>query len=143
MGYKIFVDINIWVDLLNSERLNHLDAIKVIDMAEKGDCVAFVTESVLNTTAYLLRKDYSVPKLKGLFNHLLSFTELIPVTSIIYSKELQNALNDVEDAILYTAALNANIDYFITADLNDLKKLEVQELPVMTAKDFFNKASHQ
>jgi len=136
MAYKIFLDINILIDLLDNKRSNHSDAVSLMNYAEASACYALVTESVLNTTAYLIRKDYPPAKLRQLFNHLLAFVELIPVTTLIYTSGLQRTINDVEDAILYAAALHASVDYFITDDTKDFKKLEIPALPIMTAKDF-------
>ena len=138
MAYKIFLDINVLIDLLDNNRTNHSYAVSVINHAEAGDCYAYVTESVLNTTAYLIRKDYPPAKLRQLFNHLLAFVELIPVTTLIYTNGVQRAINDVEDAILYTAALHKSIDFFITNDIKDFKKLEIPVLPVLFAKDFLS-----
>ena len=139
MAYKIFLDINVLIDLLDSKRSNHTYAVSLIDKAEASSCYGFVTESVLNTTAYLIRKDYSPAKVRQLFNDLLAFVELVPVTTFIYTIGLQHMLNDVEDAILYAAALHASVDYFITNDTKDYKKLEIPALPVLTAKDFLSK----
>ena len=136
MAYKIFLDINILIDLLDNKRANHPYALSVINHAEAGDCYAYVTESVLNTTAYLIRKDYPPAKLRQLFNHLLAFVELIPVTTLIYTNGVQRTVNDVEDAILYTAALHSSLDFFLTNDIKDFKKLQIPALPVMTAKEF-------
>lgn len=136
MANKIFSDINILIDLLDSKRKHHAEAVHLLNEAEKGNCYIFITESVLNTTAYLIRKDYSTIKLKELFNHLLSFAELIPVSSFIYSSGLQRMVNDVEDAILYAAALSANLDFFVTNDTKDFKKLEIPSLPVVSAREF-------
>lgn len=136
MAYKIFLDTNILIDLLDDERLHHTNAIRLINEAENGNCTMYVTESVLNTTAYLVRKDYPTQKLIPLFNHLLSFVEVIPVNTITYQMGLHKAVNDIEDAILYAAALAENLNYFITNDLKDLRKLEVPKLPVLQAKDF-------
>ena len=138
MAYKIFLDINILIDLLDNKRANHPDAVNLINHEEAGDCYAYVTESVLNTTAYLIRKDYPPAKLRQLFNHLLAFVELIPVTTLIYTNGVQRTINDVEDAILYTAALHSSVDFFLTNDLKDFKRLEIPALPVMTAKDFLS-----
>ena len=138
MAFKIFLDINILIDLLDDKRTNHSDAVILIEQAEAGAVYAFVTESVLNTTAYLIRKDYTPPKLRQLFNHLLSFVELIPVTTLIYTSGVLRTINDVEDAILYTAALHASIDFFITDDIKDFRKLETPALQVMTASEFLS-----
>ena len=138
MACKIFLDINILIDLLDDKRSNHPDAVKLIDLVEAGACYGYVTGSVLNTTDYLIRKDYSPPKLRQLLNHFLSFVELIPVTTLIYTSGVQRTINDVEDAILYTAALHASVDFFITDDMKDFRKLEIPALPVMTATEFLS-----
>jgi predicted nucleic acid-binding protein len=138
MAYKIFLDINILIDMLDDKRSNHTNAVKLIDMAEAGDCFAYVTESVLHTTAYLIRKTYTPAKFRQLFNHLLTFVELIPVTTLMYTSGLQRVINDVEDAILYTAALHASLDFYITNDIKDFRRLEIPTLPVMTAEDFLS-----
>jgi predicted nucleic acid-binding protein len=136
MAYKIFLDINILIDLLDEQRLHHSSAVELIHKAENNICLAHVTESVLNTTAYLIRKDYPPAKLIALFNHLLSFTQVIPVDTITYSAGLQKAVNDIEDAVIYAAALKHKLDFFITNDLKDFKKLEQPYLPIVQAKSF-------
>ncbi len=136
MAFKIFLDINVLIDLLDNKRSNHTYAVSLIDKTEAASCYGFVTESVLNTTAYLIRKDYSPAKVRQFFTDLLSFVELIPVTTFVYTLGLQHMKNDVEDAILYTAALHASVDYFITNDTKDFRKLEIPALPIMTAKEF-------
>ena len=135
MAFKILIDTNILIDLLDANRLNHQAAIDLFNEAENNNLSVFVSESVLNTTAYLVRKDYSVKQIKDVFQHLLSFVEIIPVNNFTYTAGLQMAVNDLEDAILYSAALAKRLDYFITNDIKDLRKIELPALPVMQAKD--------
>ncbi len=135
MAFKILIDTNILIDLLDAKRLNHQAAIDLFNEAENNNLSVFVSESVLNTTAYLVRKDYSVKQIKDVFQHLLSFVEIIPVNNFTYTAGLQMAVNDLEDAILYSAALAKRLDYFITNDIKDLRKIELAALPVMQAKD--------
>lgn len=136
MVYKLFLDINILIDLLDKKRSNHEDAATLISAAEDGRVYSFVTESVLNTASYLIRKDFSVKRTIELFNHYLSFTELIPIDNAIYLSGLQAAVNDIEDAILYSAALHQKLNYFITNDIKDFHKIQTESLPVMVAKEF-------
>lgn len=136
MVYKLFLDINILIDLLDKKRSNHEDAVTLISAAEDGRVYSFVTESVLNTASYLIRKDFSVKRTIELFNHYLSFTELIPIDNAIYLSGLQAAVNDIEDAILYSAALHQKLNYFITNDIKDFHKIQTESLPVMVAKEF-------
>lgn len=136
MAYKIFLDTNILIDLLDKQRPQHISAVELIDKVEAGYCFAFVTESVLNTMAYLIRKDYTTAKLIPLLNHLLSFTEVIGINTLTYKNGLQIAVNDIEDAILYAAALEKKLDFFVTNNTRDFKKIESKLLPVIQAKDF-------
>jgi predicted nucleic acid-binding protein len=138
MAYKIFLDRNILIDFLDNQRANHVAAAELIDQAEAGNCFSYVTESVLNTTAYLLRKAYPAKKIKSLLHDLLSFTELIPVNKVMYITGLNSAVNDLEDSILYTAAIHARLDYYITNDSTHFQQLEVATLPVLTARKFLD-----
>jgi predicted nucleic acid-binding protein len=136
MATKIFVDINIFIDLFDNKRANHQDAIVLFEHLENSNCNGFVTECVLNTTAYLVRKDYTADKLKLMFQHLLSFVQLIPVSNSIYSNALNFNSPDIEDAVLYAAAIDAKLNYFITSNHKDFKKMEIASLPILSLKEF-------
>jgi len=136
MATKIFVDINIFIDLFDNKRANHQDAIVLFEHLENSNCNGFVTECVLNTTAYLVRKDYTADKLKLMFQHLLSFVQLIPVSNSIYSNALNFNSPDIEDAVLYAAAIDAKLNYFITSNHKDFKKIEIASLPILSLKEF-------
>jgi len=135
MAFKVFFDINILIDLLDKNRLNHQDAITIVRDAEEGNINGFVSESVLNTTAYLIRKDFSTKQIIQLVNHLLSFVQVIPINTISYLSGLQRTINDIEDSILYSAALHEGLDFFITNDIKDFKKIEIAALPVIQARE--------
>lgn len=135
MASKIFIDINILIDFLDPKRLKHIDAAELLDKAESGICMPYATESVLNTVAYLVRKDFNAKAVSAVFEHLLTFLEIIPVYKNAYQYALRNVANDVEDAVLYQAALENNIDYFITNDLKDFRKIATVSLPVKTAAE--------
>jgi predicted nucleic acid-binding protein len=135
MAFKLFIDINIIVDLLDSERSGHSHAVKLIDEAEATRCICFVTESVLNTTAYLVRKDYNVASLTKMFFHLLTFIQLLPVYTKTYQFASHMAVNDIEDAVLYQTAIDNNLDYFVTSDVKDYKRIALPSLPVITTSE--------
>jgi predicted nucleic acid-binding protein len=136
MATKIFVDTNIFIDLFDNKRANHQDAIVLFEQLENGSCTGFVTECVLNTTAYLVRKDYAADKLKLMFQHLLYFIQLIPVSNSIYNNALNFNSPDIENAVLYAAAIDAKLNYFITSNHKDFKKMEIASLPILSLKEF-------
>lgn len=139
MANKVFVDTNILIDLFDSSRQHHLSAIQLFDALEHNVVRGFVTESVLNTTAYLLRKEFSTTRIKEIFNHLLLFVNLVPVTNKIYQNALLVVANDIEDAVLYTAALEAKIHFFVTSNTKDFKKIEQKQLPIISSHEFIKK----
>ena len=136
MAIKLFVDTNIIIDFLDRDRKNNKDAIAFFEELENGKCVGYVTECVLNTTAYLLRKHYTTQQLRPIFQHLLSFIQLVPVSNSTYKNALHFSSTDIEDAVLYSAAIDAKLNYFITSNHKDFKKMEIASLPVFSLDDF-------
>ena len=135
MAIKIFLDTNIVIDFFDPTRPEHIDAVEIFAAIENENFQGFLSESVLNTSAYILRKQYTVHSLKEMLSHLLTFTKIIPCNNMLYKKGLQLLSNDIEDAVLYQLAFENNLDYFITSDKKDFKKLSSVILPVITAKD--------
>jgi predicted nucleic acid-binding protein len=136
MAIKIFIDTNIFIDLFDNKRANHQDAVVLFEQLENGGCTGFVTECVLNTTAYLVRKDYAADKIKLMFQHLLSFIQLIPVSNVTYNNALHFTASDIEDAVLYAASIEAKLNYFISSNQKDFRKMEIASLPVLSLKEF-------
>lgn len=141
MVNKVFIDINILIDLFDASRQHHESAIILFDNMEEKKCKGYLTESVLNTTSYLIRKDFNSSKLKAMFNHLLSFVDLIPVSNKTYLNGLNFSANDIEDAVLYAAALEAKLNFFITTNTKDFKKIEQSNLPIITSTEFLKRKS--
>ena len=135
MAIKIFLDTNIIIDFFDPTRPEHDSAVAVVAAIENEKFEAYLSESVLNTSAYILRKQYTVDSLKEMLSHLLIFTKIISCNNTLYKKGLQLLSNDIEDAILYQLAFENNLDYFITSDKKDFKKISSSSLPVLAAKD--------
>ena len=136
MATKIFLDTNIIIDFFEPTRAEHKAAVALITAIENEIIEGYLSESVLNTTAYILRKQYSIDALQEMLHHLLTFTKIIGCSNAIYKKGLQLLSNDIEDAILYQLAFENNIDFFITSDKKDFRKLSSVLLPAINAKDF-------
>lgn len=105
MTVKVFLDINIIIDFFDPTRLKHQWAVSVISAIENDDLDSYLTESVLNTAAYILRKQYSANSLREILSHLLSFTRIISCTNDLYNRSLSLSGNDIEDAVFYQLAL--------------------------------------
>jgi predicted nucleic acid-binding protein len=135
MASKLFLDTNILLDFLDKSRKNHADAVKLLSQGETGHYTLYTSESVINTTIYIISKLIPRATIVSIVEALLVFVQILPANNTIVLKALQMAKNDLEDAVLYQIALAHQMDFFITNDLKDLKRLQVKELPVINAKD--------
>ncbi|MEP6466221.1 MAG: type II toxin-antitoxin system VapC family toxin [Parafilimonas sp.] len=136
MAYKIFLDTNIIVDFLQPVRPFHDDARELFIQLSKDVFTAFISESVLTTTVYLIRKDYSVSQLNLLLHNLNQKMQMLSCSNYHVSTAIQKQPSDFEDALLYQIALHHRMDYFITSNLKDFSKIKTPQLPVLRAKDF-------
>ncbi len=136
MTYKIFLDTNILIDFFVQSRIHHLSAQKIFTQIESGKVKGFICETVLNTTAYLLQKDYPAKKLKGIFDEMLDFITILSTDNDIFKKAYKNNINDLEDAVLYQIAVSNKMDYFISNDKKHYKYVDADQLPVITSGHF-------
>ena len=134
MACKIFLDTNVIADFLDRERMEHASALDLFNEIEQQNVHAFFSESVINTASYILRKIIPIPQFKILMNDMIAQIRILPCTNAIVEDAYKNAKNDLEDAVLYQVALSGKVDYFITSDTKDFKKLERASLSVVSAK---------
>lgn len=137
MIYKIFLDINILIDFFVASRLNHHYAVEIFSLAERKLLKGYVSESVVCTTAWLLRKDYPTKELRNIFIKMLDLFTLLSCNERICKDAFNSNIPDIEDAVLYHIALHNRMDYFITNDKNDFKNVKVN-LPVLSSPHFIN-----
>lgn len=134
MVCKIFLDINIVADFLDEERPEHASALILFDKIEKRQVQAYFSESVVNTACYVMRKIASATVLKDFIKGLLSFIGYLQSSPDTILSAYHIAKNDLEDAVLYQIALENKLDYFVTSDIKDYKKIEHPLLPVVSSK---------
>lgn len=137
MAYKIFLDTNIIIDFFDSQRNDNQNAIDILKKINEGAVSGFVSESVITTTAYILSRTFKEKFDKESIFQLCEFITVLPCTSktIINSRKPFKA--DFEDSILYEIALENNLDYFLTNDIKDFKKISNRSLPVVNYKQLF------
>lgn len=136
MVYKIFLDTNILIDFFVRSRENHKIAQQIFALIETKKAKGFVSETVINTTAYLLRKDYSIGELKDIFDEMLDHVIVLAGSNKIFKDAYKNSINDMEDAVLYQIALNNKMDYFISNDKTHFKNVGINILPVIASGKF-------
>lgn len=133
MGYKIFLDTNIILDLF-MERNFELAAInEIINLSGNRLLEIYISESAITTTFYILRKEKKIDTLSA-FRELCKTINVIPFTKDILYFPVEK-YKDTEDGILYFLASKAEMDYFITRNAKDFIFL-FPSLPVMTPTNF-------
>lgn len=136
MGYKAFLDTNIIVDLLDPLRPSHEESMDLFKMLDEGKLIAYYSESVVTTTAYVIRKDYSKEKIGEIIGSLNKRITLLPCATENINQAIAKLPPDFEDALLYEIAMDHQLDYFITSNSKDFKRIEKSLLPVLNAKQF-------
>lgn len=136
MAFKVFLDTNIIVDFLQPVRPFYKDAHDLFMHLYKNNFTAFSSESVITTTIYLIQKDYSITEINQLIKNLNQRLKILPCANHLIFSAVEKEPSDFEDALLYEIALHHQLDYFITSNIKDLKKIQRTELPVVRAKEF-------
>jgi predicted nucleic acid-binding protein len=137
---KVFVDTNIILDHA-LDRAFADEAGKIFAMSEEGEIYCYISPGALYTLAYVLEKaikNIDIVKEKL----LLYLTFLTPVSNLPVNFEQalnDKAFDDIEDAFQYYTALQAGCNFFVTVNVKDFKKGEINELPVFKPDDYLRR----
>ena len=135
MAHKIFLDANIMLDFTLQREIGFDAAQKIIEETMRGKVKTFVTPAVIHICGYWLKKKYDIKITKELLLLLLNDIKVIDSSHVITVQALHSDMTDVEDALQYYAALQHNLDFFISRDA-PLKKAAKPSLPVYTPSEF-------
>ena len=136
MVYSIFLDTNIIIDFLDPLRPFHNEAMSLFKRLNEGRLKGYYSESVVTTTAFVIRKDFSKKDICAVINSLNKKIILLPCSAQFIEDASVILPPDFEDALLYQIALHHQLDYFITANTTDFKSFSKSILPVITPADF-------
>jgi predicted nucleic acid-binding protein len=136
MAVKSFIDTNILLDIFDPLRPYHIEARQLFDHLDLDKFQAYYTESVITTFAYVIRKDFLPDDICQIVDSLNKKMILLPCSNLAVKLAAVKLPPDFEDALLYEIALHHQLDFFITSNTKDFKKIQVQVLPVLTAANF-------
>lgn len=135
MAYKIFLGANIVLDVLHADRESHADAKKLFFAIESNRCAAYYSESILTIVAYVLRKQMTSNQINLIITELNKKINFLSCSKMHVSLAAQQNPPDFEDSLLYQIALHHQMDYFVTGNVKDFKKIQQPALPVIPAKE--------
>ena len=116
MSKKIFLDINIVIDIIDRKRANHKKAQSVILKTIEDNFDIYISEDMITTVYYILRGDLTV---LSFFQNIIDRWNIVPFgketieQSISYS--LENS-SDLEDTLQCFCAKNSGCDILLTSD---------------------------
>jgi hypothetical protein len=137
MATRIFLDTNIFLDLLDNQRQCHKEAVLLFELIDNGEVIAFFSESVVTTTDYLLQKLLSKDLRTEFFGEISKKIQMLPCSNMILDRAVSLEFGDLEDLILFQLALENKVDFFIT---NDKKLLNstLKGIQLIQAGQFLN-----
>lgn len=116
------------------ERKYELDSIdEIFKLGGKEIINLFISESVITTAFYILRKEIRIDTLSA-FREMCKTMNVIPFSNDILYYPLEK-YNDTEDGLLYFLAYKAKMNFFITRNVKDFKFL-FPSLPVLSPSNF-------
>lgn len=137
MASKIFIDTNVYLDVLMHRGTQWQDAEALLLLAEQKRLKAYTSASNLLNLIYVLETEKVIKT--EIIRHcitILKFSALTNPDNLTFEMALNASFSDLEDAVQYFTALSIpGIDYFITSNKKDFKKA-VAALPVVSPKEF-------
>jgi len=135
---KVFLDANILIDILDTNRPSSVESAEVFEVLVRGveNFTLFTSCDLLTTVYYFTRKPLgqkiALEKIKKL-NHIIKVIEFgnSEVSEAIELMERNEKYSDLEDTIQYVMARKEKCDYIITND----KKFASGDVPVLSSEE--------
>lgn len=134
MASKIFLDANVLLDF-TLKRKDYSHAKKLIELIIEGKIQGFITPAIIHIAGYWLTKAYGAKEAKKLMLSLLADIHSIDIPHEIVVNALLSHIDDIEDALQYSAAIHHKLNYFISQD-KKLKRESTLLLPVYSVSEF-------
>jgi predicted nucleic acid-binding protein len=133
MGYKVFIDSDILLDLFLSRNPFSVYTQEILRLAEGGELTASTSSIIVNNLYYFIKKYTDKDSAKKAIKQLMKFCSVLPVDETIVSAALDSNFGDFEDALQYHTALKFNCEKLLTRNLKHYKQATI---PVLTAEQF-------
>lgn len=135
---RVLFDVNVVLDVL-LDRKPHAEASAAAWAAvETGMAEGLLAAHAVTTIHYLVRKETSVAKAKGIISAILRVFGIAAVDSTVIQEALQLSCPDFEDAVTAAAARLANCDYIVTRDPKGFRGSPVRPLTPEAAMPLFS-----
>jgi len=124
---KVFIDTNIFLDILCKRDLFVDDALSIFDMAVDGRIELLISDLSIANIKYVTRKEIPSDKFYDLIQTFRSIFTIVPLGAGVVDNAVSLRANDFEDALQYFSAVQAGADCLVTRNIKDYRfaKMEV------------------
>lgn len=130
---KIFVDADIFLDLLLDREPHAEYAAKIFDLSSQEHFQIYTTAVIFSNIYYILNDVHKKTKVRDTLTELRTFVRIQNVDEKILDQALTSSITDFEDAIQYYAAVRLSAECILTRNKKDYRK---SELPVYTPQEW-------
>lgn len=116
MNKKIFLDINIVIDIIDEARVSHLSAKNMLIKIIEQDYEIYISEDVITTIYYVLKGNI---KVLYFFKNIVNKWNVVPFGKDVIEESIDFSINsntDLEDVLQCMCAKKNGCEIFITSD---------------------------
>jgi len=133
---RVFIDTNVFLDLLWKREGSLEDSLRVFDLAVDGVFELLISDLSIANIKYITRKDYPDEKFYDVMSVFRPVFTIVPVGENAVDKALALKANDFEDALQYFSAVQSQADFLLTRNIKDYAFATMQ---VLTPSDFLKR----
>lgn len=133
---RVFIDTNVFLDLLWKREGFLEDSLRVFDLAVDGVFELLISDLSIANIKYITRKDYPVEKFYDVMSVFRPVFTIVPVGENAVDKALALKANDFEDALQYFSAVQSQANFLLTRNIKDYAFATMQ---VLTPSDFLKR----
>jgi len=131
---KVFVDTNIFIDILLGREPFVKDAAMVYKLCENNLIDGYIAPITINNIYYICRKAKELEKIKTYLADIATVFTVAMLDSQTVLKANKLPMTDYEDALQYAMALQNGCECLITRNVKDFKNLK--HVQVLTPEAF-------
>ncbi|MCL2101755.1 MAG: PIN domain-containing protein [Fibromonadales bacterium] len=139
----LLVDLNVILDYLN-HREDFENAEKIFDFCIENENCGFVCAHEITTLAYFLyKKDKDSKKARDSISTVLDILKLVPTSEFVLRLAIVSMVDDYEDAVIESSAIQANIDYIITRNIDDFANSRIKAITPAEFLEIYGEAKNE
>ena len=116
---RVFIDTNIFLDILFRREQFVDDALSIFDMAVDGQIVLLISDLSIANIKYITRKEISTEEFYNLIQIFRPIFTIVPLGAEVIDKAISLQASDFEDALQYFSAVQAEADCLVTRNIKD------------------------